>query len=135
MIVKEIVGVKIIVPVEFPPAAVEAVGSCLGHNVRARTSAVSILGRHVQGQLLEFLHCVFDRLVDSAAAQPFVRGTVNQEAVEVLAQTVHHRIRAIFGNYATDVHRTRRHLNQVVDVATIQWQVRNLGRVNDVGQL
>ena len=72
------------------------VGAGLRHQVVDGAGAVSVLRRHVQLQLLEFLHRVLNRRVDDSAAQTFVGDAVDQESVEVFAQPVHDRAVTVF---------------------------------------
>src|SRR5262249_40439161 len=89
----------------------------------------------VQLQLLEFLNGILDGHEVDTAAKAFVRHAVDQEAVEVLAQSVDHRVVAVLKVDTHDVYRARSQLHQVVNVAAIQRQVGNLSGVDGAGQL
>ena len=78
--------------------------------------------------MLELLHRVFDWRVGYTAAQILVVDPINQEAVEVLANTVDDRVMTVLKIHARHVHGTGGQLHQVVNVPTVQREVRDLSR-------
>ena len=67
LVEKEIVGVQLVVAEEVPGAAMPAIGTGLGHQVRDGSGAAAVLGRVVQAELLEFRDRVLDRDIVNTA--------------------------------------------------------------------
>jgi hypothetical protein len=91
LIQEVVVRIEIVVAVILPNAAVYAVGTRFRDQVINGTSAASILSRQVQRQLLELLHRVLNGNVIGAPTDVLVRDTVDEEAIEILTHTIHHR--------------------------------------------
>src|SRR6266403_4257918 len=106
-----------------------------GDEVYGTARAVAILCRHVELQLLEFFHAILNRHVDRAAAQTLVGDAIDQETIEVFADTIDNSIVAVFEVHAGYVHRASAHLHQVKHVAAVQGQVVDLRGTHRGGQL
>src|ERR1700678_2525838 len=112
----------------------DAVSPRFGDQVVDAAGAASVLGRHVQGQLLEFRDRILDRGVIFAAADVLVRFAVDEKAIEIFANAVDDGVVASFHIDAGHVHGAWGQLHQVIDVAAVQGQVADLCRVHRGGQ-
>src|SRR5207245_1440399 len=99
LVQEELVSVKFVIAQVLPGAAMEVVGTGLRHQVINGTGAVAVLCRHVELQLLEFLHGILNRRINITATETFVRYTIDEETVKVLTKYVHDRIVAVLQLY------------------------------------
>ena len=104
----------------------ELVRARLGHQVHSAASATAILRRHVQAQLLELLDRILNRRVHGSAAQTLVGDTVDEEAIEVLADTVDYSHVAVFKIGPANVDGARSELHEVENVAPVDGQIGDL---------
>ena len=85
LVEEKLVRIELVVAQVLPGAAMEVIGAGLCHQVINSAGAVAILCRHVELQLLEFLHSILNRRIDITAAQTLVRYAIDEEPIKVFA--------------------------------------------------
>src|SRR5208282_443263 len=106
-----------------------------GNEVIDAASAASVLGGHVELQLLELLNRVLNRGVVDTAAEVLIGHAVDEKAVEIFANSVDHGAMPIFHHGPLYVDSAGSLLHQVIHVAAVQGQIADLRRVHCGSQL
>src|SRR5207237_8098162 len=85
LVEEKLVRIKFVVAHVLPGTAMEVIGAGLRYQIINGTGAVAILSRHVELQLLEFLHGILNWRIDVTAAETLIRYAIYKEPVIVLA--------------------------------------------------
>src|SRR6202008_3398325 len=134
LIDERVVGVHTVIAPESKRRAMQFVCAGLGHHIDDRRGAVAVLRGHVQREFLELLHDVGVRRGYHTTTQPFIRGAVDQESVEIRPQPVHDRAVAVLKRYSSRIRGTWRERNQVENVAAVQGKIGDLRRADNLCQ-